>query len=167
MFPLNRIIQLPSDTIVWKNNYDTNIAEFYRLIYGVKLEKVFEAQFKQKRGPLAPLAYFAPTHVFQTDDNNILGVYQSDREWNRTMSRDISRWFLEKSEKLPDQISLEDIFNKRVKVLQVQEEDLVGRSFDLEADCIVQFLTGTSSFLIDRITTSQKITETEPSKPII
>lgn len=163
----NRLIQLPADTIIWKNDFDANKSEFFKLLAGPKIEKVLETKLIYENSVVpAPVIYLAPIHVFHAHDKTTIGYYQSDREWNRTSARLISRWILESSEQIPSQISLEDIFNKKVDVQSYQEEDLFGMALDIEADCSAQFMANTSSFFIDRITTGEKITETDPSKQI-
>lgn len=110
--------------------------------------------------------FAAPIHMFEAD-NKIIGFYESDREWIRLNQRTMSKWILAKSDVPPKQVSLDDIFNKTVKIAEFEDVALYGDSFHIESDVMASYVGARSAFLIDKISTSEPILETEPRTLLI
>lgn len=158
-----KFIQLPSETIIYETRFTEESATFYKVI-GTKIEKIFDSVYNQasRLSFTLPAIFLGPIHVFEAD-NKILGLYESDREWKRMTDRTISKWNLASSDRqLSDQNSLEDIFNKKVIVHQFEDASLYGGSLHVESDTMAAYISNRSAFVIDKISTSQLILETEP-----
>ena len=156
---------MPSETIIYETRFTEESATFYKVI-GTKIEKILDTVYNQasRLSFTLPAIFLGPIHVFEAD-NKILGLYESDREWKRMTDRTISKWNLASSDRqLSDQISLEDIFNKKVIVHQFEDASLYGGSLHVESDTMAAYISNRSAFVIDKISTSELILETEPRK---